>query len=210
MKETGVTLLRSFLRTRTAACHDALDRRLSALDVGRMPDYALLLRAQHPALRAIELSLEAAGVEDHVPDWPQRRRRHALEADLAVLDAGHRHPTVLVETPIIRGRGDMLGHLYVLEGSRLGAEVLLRRAELSGDVRIAAATRFLAHGRGCPLWRDFVAVLNREPPDDALFDAAVRAAVFSFGLFQKAAEQVMAHHVTGHDDRQRSGNGPLP
>ncbi|WP_049973825.1 biliverdin-producing heme oxygenase [Azospirillum sp. B4] len=197
-----MTGLREELRAGTAACHAALDQRFSSLDVGRMPDYALLLQAQHPALRAVELSLEAAGVADLLPDWPQRRRRQALEADMAALDA--RPPTTLVETPVIRTRAEMLGHLYVLEGSRLGAEVLLRRALRSDDPRISGATRFLAHGRGAPFWRDFVALLNREPADGDARAAALEAAALSFSLFQRAAAQVLDHYGASHATRRVS------
>ncbi|MEA1673541.1 biliverdin-producing heme oxygenase [Nitrospirillum sp. BR 11163] len=197
-----MTLLRSALRAGTAACHATLDQQFAALDVRHLPDYIQLLKAQHPALRAIELSLEAAGVDSILPDWPQRRRRHALEADLAALDAASRLSGVLVEAPLIRGRAQALGHLYVLEGSRLGAEVLLRRVLASDDPRLSQATRFLAHGRGRPFWRDFVDLLNTERADGAFKAEAVTAAVASFGLFQKVAEQILSHYLVGHDRRR--------
>ncbi|TWB56671.1 biliverdin-producing heme oxygenase [Nitrospirillum viridazoti] len=199
-----MTLLRSVLRMGTAACHATLDRQFAALDVGHLPDYIHLLKAQHPALRAVELSLEAAGVELILPDWQQRRRRHALEADLAALNANNRLSAVLVEAPLIRSRAQALGHLYVLEGSRLGAEVLLRRALVSGDPLISQATRFLAHGRGRPFWRGFVALLNKEAAGSTFRAEAVTAAVASFGLFQKAAEQILGHYQASHGRGQVS------
>ncbi|TWB41167.1 biliverdin-producing heme oxygenase [Nitrospirillum pindoramense] len=201
-----MTEFREVLRAGTAACHAALDQQFAGLDIRHLPDYTLLLKAQHPALRAVELSLEAAGVDAILPDWPERRRRHALVADLAALEAWGDPPAILVETPTIRCRAEALGHLYVLEGSRLGGEVLLRRALAGGDPRIPLATRFLAHGRGRPYWRDFLALLNAEPSDPTRQAQAVEAAILSFGLFQKAGEQALYHYEASHDRRRVSEN----
>ncbi|MDE1149767.1 MAG: biliverdin-producing heme oxygenase [Azospirillaceae bacterium] len=199
-----MTELRVALRTATAACHAELDGLFSNLDMGRAPDYAAFLKAQHPALRAVELSLEAAGVEALLPDWPQRRRRHALERDLADLDAAARISTVMVEAPTITGRAEMLGHLYVIEGSRLGGEVLLRRVLAANDPRLAVATRFLAHGRGRRLWQGFLTVLEAPQADEVFRTRLIGSAVAAFGLFQKAAEQVIAHYGASHHSRQVS------
>jgi hypothetical protein len=49
--------------------------------------------------------------------------------------------------------------MYVLEGSRLGAQVLLQAVAGSSDAAVTAATAYLRHGAGRHLWQSFLALL---------------------------------------------------
>ena len=84
-------------------------------------------------------------------------------------------------------RREMLGAMYVLEGSRLGAKYLLRIVAGCGEPQVAAATNYLEHGNGLPLWRTFLERLEREavtPDGEAeLISGAQRA----FAMFARAA-----------------------
>jgi heme oxygenase len=70
--------------------------------------------------------------------------------------------------------------LYVLEGSRLGARLLLAEVEAALSPASRAATRYLSHGQGLSLWPTFLQRLEasqqvRREPDAA---AAGARAVF--------------------------------
>jgi heme oxygenase len=51
--------------------------------------------------------------------------------------------------------------MYVLEGSRLGAQILLKRVAQSTDLVVATTTGYLGHGAGQHLWRSFLVMLER-------------------------------------------------
>ena len=83
--------------------------------------------------------------------------------------------------------GTMLGWDYVLEGSRLGAALILRTVETSDDPRVRGATRFLSHGDGQSFWSSFKAMLARIDQDDDAIARACAAAVQAFERFIAAA-----------------------
>ncbi|MCJ7421938.1 biliverdin-producing heme oxygenase [Sphingomicrobium astaxanthinifaciens] len=170
--------VRAALKAATASRHEALDRRLAALDLARGDDYARFLRAQAAALLPVEAALDHAGAASVIPRWAEHRRGPALLADLDRL--GHALPPPVVLAPLL-GTPDILGAAYVLEGSRLGG-IVLRRGLPPGAPRA-----FLAHAGPTP-WRDFVALLEQKlasPVDRAV---AERAAILVFEAFARAAD----------------------
>ena len=76
---------------------------------------------------------------------------------------------------------------YVLEGSRLGGAVLLRRVLANPDGSCRAATAFLRHGAGGALWPSFVAALEGERYVAGLLKAATAGAEAAFAAFERAA-----------------------
>lgn len=183
--------LRDMLRHSTSAAHEALDHRLSQLDLSAFEDYRAFLAIQAAALLSIEAALDAAGAALHLHDWPDRRRSDALRADLEAL----REIPARVAFEPIRSTAEIFGTLYVLEGSRLGGTLLHRQAQKSNDPRILSAMRFLAHGAGMKFWQSFVQVLEAkalqgDPPLAA--DAAIAAAERAFRAFSAAADARLA------------------
>lgn len=173
---------RTRLRAATAEAHAALDRRFQHLDLTCCEDYRRFLAANAAALLPIERALERSGVRNLLPDWVRRMRSAAIRADLQHL--GGRASPLPAEPRL--DPGGMLGVLYVLEGSRLGARFLLKAVTRSPDPAVRAATAYLSHGEGQPLWPAFLAVLERAATtvDDAeLIAGATRA----FSLFARAA-----------------------
>jgi heme oxygenase len=77
--------------------------------------------------------------------------------------------------------------MYVLEGSRLGARYLLRTIAASADPLIAEARGYLRHGTGQPLWRSFLARLEREPMTEDDAAEAIAGARQAFAMFAEAA-----------------------
>ncbi|AXJ96784.1 MULTISPECIES: biliverdin-producing heme oxygenase [unclassified Sphingomonas] len=106
------------LRRATAADHAAVDAAFGAFRLTDVDDYARFLTAHARALGAIEAVLAGAPA---LPAW--RQRLPLLAADLAALDQPLPVPIHWApDDPAARW-----GALYVIEGSRLGGQLLARR-----------------------------------------------------------------------------------
>ena len=178
-----IPTLRSILRNSTAADHARLDARLGALDLCKAADYRRFLEINAAALLPLEQALVRAGVHDVLPDWDDRARSKAVLRDLSRL-AGTARP---LDVPDLPDRFAVLGTLYVLEGSRLGAAYLLRKVRQCNDSAVADNTAFLGHGTGCPLWPRFLAVLERHAGELADEEDITGPARRAFSLFKQAA-----------------------
>ena len=177
--------LRNILKEATAADHARLDARLGAFDLHELPGYRRFLEANAAALLPLEGALVAAGVQDILPDWPRHERRHVILRDLADIGGSARQ----LEPPPLKGCFAVLGTLYVLEGSRLGAAYLLKHISSAADPRILNATAYLTQGTRQHLWQRFLAVLEAQAEDLVDEDDIVLPARRAFDLFYKAATQ---------------------
>ncbi len=175
--------LRERLREATSAAHRALDTRLSAFDLGGLAGYGRFLQASAGALLPLEAALVEAGVERMFADWPERSRSAAIAVDLGRLGTS---AASTVSVPRLT-RSGVLGTMYVLEGSRLGAKFLLKTIADAGDPRISEATTYLRHGAGKRLWQSFLAKLASEEPGDE--DEIIDSARIAFGAFERAADR---------------------
>jgi len=175
--------LRERLRDATAAAHRELDAQLSSFDLTVFSGYRRFLQASAGALLPLEATLVAAGVATMFPDWPERARSAAIAADLERLGSAA-EPTVSVP-PLTRS--GVLGTMYVLEGSRLGAKFLLKAVADAADPRIGEATGYLSHGAGKRLWQSFLSKLQSEEACDE--DEVIEAAHVAFAAFEQAADR---------------------
>jgi heme oxygenase len=116
-----------------------------------------------------------------LPDWDQRQRGSMLADDLAMLGVrSSPSPPYAIDPDI----GTILGWCYVLEGSRLGARVILHVVEASQDPKVRTATRFLRHGNAKWLWGGFKAALSRIDGDAVAIARACAAANTAFECFR--------------------------
>jgi heme oxygenase (biliverdin-IX-beta and delta-forming) len=138
------------------------------------------------ALLPLEAALVSAHVERLFPDWGRRSRSEAILADIARV-GGIVRPSPALE-PL--GSGSVLGTMYVLEGSRLGAKAMLRQVLQSQHPEVHEGSVFLSHGSGSNLWQSFDSALElhglRSSDDRPVVGAARRA----FGLFAAAASTI--------------------
>ncbi len=184
--KSGETL-RARLREACAEQHRPLDERLGILDLRLAHDYRRFLEISAAALLPLEAALVRAHVERLFPDWERRARSRAILADIARLGGCVRSSSALEELSL----GGILGTMYVLEGSRLGAKMLLRQPAGSTDPAVRDACAYLAHGSRSNLWQSFLTAL--EFHGERLSDdrAAVRAALHAFDLFADAASSIV-------------------
>jgi len=179
--------IRQTLRTATADLHADVDAGFSGPFGSDAAAYGEFLQSLARVIVPVERALDSAGVQRLLPDWPDRRRTDALIQDLRDLDL---EPRTEVEVPPIRGEAHQFGALYVIEGSRLGGALLLRRARENVDPRVRAATRYLGHGAGRNFWPSFLVRLEASVAVMEAPDEAVAAARMVFMLFSPQAPHV--------------------
>jgi heme oxygenase len=168
---------RAALRAATAQAHARLDRLYSAFDLGAPDGYADFLLAHAPAFLAVEQALDAAGTDTLVPGWRARMRSQSLRQDIAALGRPIPAPAA---APLLCGEPQTLGAMYVLEGSRLGAAVLIRQ------VAAGLPTAFLAPGNPAH-WRAFISRLDLRLSSAESLAQATSAALAVFTLFGQSA-----------------------
>jgi len=163
------------LRTRTAPFHLDTEAAYAGFDLTDRHSYIHFLQAH---LRAVTVAERALAATPGLTAW--QPRTPLLRHDLAELGAPV--PTESCGTAVLDpGRG--WGVLYVLEGSRLGSEILSRRVSEDLPHSYLAA----AHGPG--QWRAFRAVLETAlaAGGEPMLERAVAGATGCFSLFAAAA-----------------------
>lgn len=175
--------LRQLLRTATAPAHQQLDDAVSHdLDFGP-ESYVRFLRGLARGIAPIEDALERRCIDTIVPDWPERRRTEALKQDLAEFGETMPAAPALIS---LAGLPEAIGALYVLEGSRLGSQLLLKQALASDSTIVRSATRHLAHGQGQKFWPSFVSILDASTDAQNSPDRVVSGANQAFAFIHQA------------------------
>jgi len=174
------------LRDGTADCHERVDALFSAADLGSRGGYEQFLLAQAAAFLPAEKALDRAGIATLLPDWPNRRRSHLLVADLAELGLPVPDGEIL---PVVSGIPALLGWVYVLEGSRLGGNIL-RRAVAAGS-----PVAFLSDSYP-KAWPTLVAMLDEQLTDPSAIDQAIMAAQALFAVFERSGQHLNVRRIT--------------
>ena len=170
----------TILRSRTRREHVRTEAIYAHFDLQDRDGYARFLIAQASASLAVEQSLESAGVTDVVGDWAERRRAHLLSDDLSALNV---EGVRLQPTPSFGSSAEIMGAVYVLEGSRLGGKILRKR------VFDTAPMRFLGAEARPGAWKDLLASLNLGLRDQQDIQSAVAAARGVFATFETAGRE---------------------
>jgi heme oxygenase len=171
------------LREATAENHARVDAAFGGLDLTSRDGYGLFLEAQAKAFLPLEAAVEATAAVALLDDWSARKRGPALIADLHAMAMDVPPP---LSPPEISSSAEAWGTLYVLEGSRLGGQMLSRL------VPADAPRSFLSHAAAAGAWRKLLDLLDRTLvlADDR--QRAVTAARRAFLLFEDAARHEKA------------------
>jgi heme oxygenase len=180
-EKLAVTMsIRFALKSATDPLHEELDAALSRLNLGDRADYARFLKFHARTVPVIEKELAAGGLGGMVEGWCDSRRAGSIERDLAELGEAMPRPA---PAPLIDGQAAMLGTAYVLEGSRLGGQVLQQRL---GE---GLPAHFLNHPSGVATWKKLIAVLDRHLYSDDLIGQAKDAARRCFAWFLQESRE---------------------
>ncbi|MCB2378529.1 biliverdin-producing heme oxygenase [Hymenobacter sp. BT635] len=162
------------LRTETRPYHDALEqnefnRALQADSITAQATHRFLAKL-YGFLVPYEAHLRQHGLG---PEWqPElRQRAHLIPADLGV---GATALPLCPTMPPLETPAQLLGAMYVLEGSTLGGQVLARQL---GKAGIEARTYFSGHGEQTgPLWKSFCQLLGEAATEDNQAEIVASAA----------------------------------
>lgn len=165
------------LRTDTRPYHDAVEQNAfnRSLTAGTVTaaETAHFLARMYGFVQPYEEQLRAHAAALG-PAWQldQRYRAHLLLEDLTAL--GHPAPPALCPAlPPLRTRPQLLGAMYVLEGSTLGGQVIARQLAKAG---IAGRAYFTGRAeRTGPLWKAFCQQLAAAATDRDQADIAASA-----------------------------------
>lgn len=138
------------LKTQTAVAHQALDTMIGSFDTPA--SYARYLAGMARFRLPVEAWLAVQPLPDGFEDWQPGLYGEELLADLEHL--GLDVPTDLPPFAPPSGAG-LIGLLYVLEGSALGARLLAKRAEAIGFTETNGARHLFAQARNFSNWRAF-------------------------------------------------------
>ena len=185
---TGPADVLTRLRQETRPHHDALEANEfnQQLKDGTLTEAATarFLAKLYGFVVPFEQLLRARAAE-FGPEWelPRRYRAALLRQDLPATDALPLAPNL----PPLHTRAQLLGALYVLEGSTLGGQVIARQLAKNG---IPTRAYFSGHAEQTgPLWKSFVALLAQEATSAATTDAIVASAILTFQRLHAWIEQ---------------------
>ena len=173
-------LLRSFLRQQTADVHARLDDAIGSFSSPEA--YARYLRGTLAFREPIEAALMQASIPP--PDgWRFCPLAWSIRADMTDLGLST-SPKPALAAVRIADISDLLGTLYVLEGSALGARILLQRARKLGFSEEFGARHLALQTRDQDNWRGVLGLLERHQPSQA--DATAKASIAAFALAVEA------------------------
>ncbi len=193
--------LRFHLRARTQDAHQRLDATIGAFE--SMPAYRRYLRGQYAFRAPVERVLADIAWPAAFDDYRPRTVLPALSADLADLDVATLR--LRQDAELARRLEDpaaLIGTLYVLEGSSLGAQLLYRCARDLGLAESFGARHLALQAGNVEGWRRFLAVMQslRVDPEVAvqaashMFDRALEAFVAAEGDPVRGAFAARAGH----------------
>ena len=166
------------LKTATDDVHSRLDALLSKLNLADRDDYTAFLAIQARVVPPLEQALESFGMRGIVEDWDEHRRAGLLQSDLSALGCAM---SETLEIPPIETVSHALGSAYVMEGSRLGGQILRK------SVGRRMPNSFLFPNGHKTAWPALVAALDSNLDSQPLLDEAKTAARRTFSLFFEAA-----------------------
>mgnify|MGYP004531896123 CR=1 FL=1 len=173
------------LRSQTQPYHEALEQNEfnQALTAGTLTPAATerFLGKLYGFLLPYEARLRH---HDFGPEWQLelRQRAHFIREDLPAADQLPLCPAM----PPLDTRAQVLGALYVLEGSTLGGQVITRQLAKAG---ISQRRYFSGHAeRTGPLWKSFCQLLAADATDEKQAEI-VASAIRTFQLLHAWIEQ---------------------
>lgn len=170
------------LRSETSPQHEALEQNdfNQALTAGTLtaPGTAYFLAKMYGFLVPYEAALQQHAA-DFSPAWevPERMRAHLILTDLERLESAPDLP-LCPAMPPLRTRPQLLGAMYVVEGSTLGGQVITRQLAQAG---ISLRAYFTGYGALTgSRWKAFCQLLMEAAPTGPDQDEIVASARLTF------------------------------
>lgn len=173
--------LRSALRARTAPRHDELDRAVGHF--ANLASYGDFTRSTYRFRHAVEAAMAAAPAGWEIDPIAALAAQDMVDLALPL-------PPVDTAAPAIATPAERLGVAYVLEGSSLGARMLVREAQRLGLSEDFGARHLARQAGDHERWRRFMAELETTTASPEEVIAAAEATFgFALSIYAKAAHE---------------------
>ncbi|MBS7737687.1 MULTISPECIES: biliverdin-producing heme oxygenase [unclassified Chelatococcus] len=165
---------RFILREKTSLAHARVDALVGTFE--RREDYTRYIRGMAKFRLPVEHRLDLSRWPEAWGPWRPRMIGHVLRQDL--LDLGLPDVEPAAALPKMRTEAELLGTLYVLLGSNLGAQILQKRANAIGLSDCHGARHLAVQASGLDDWRAFTARLDQVEHID--IEATIEASLATF------------------------------
>ncbi|MFJ6325126.1 MULTISPECIES: biliverdin-producing heme oxygenase [unclassified Rhizobium] len=166
---------------------DALNNQFAMF--ASVSSYRQYLAATLASRSQLEAMLAAAQIDALVPNWNRIQIVPRLLEDLS--DLGGDDPAWVETTGTVIDSSTVIGTLYVLEGSGLGAAILLKRAIKLGMSATFGARHLAQQAANLSSWREMLHLIETTPIDDE--DRCERAAIAAFDVFETNYRKVFGN-----------------
>lgn len=177
------------LRAKTRFMHERVEKHIDLEDrCGTKGAYAVLLAQMYGLHAAVEAALSRLDWTGTGIDLQRRRKTHLLRADLSYLEGRDVGPPSACASGLeLRTLTHGFGCLYVVEGSTLGGQQILRHVRRTLDLGPEnGASFFASYGSEVgPMWRAFGEAAKSHCTTELRIGEAVDAAIATFGVFNR-------------------------
>jgi len=167
--------------------HEALDKMIGPFDSA--VSYCRYLQGMAVFRSIVEEELALAEWPAAFSSWQDERLAHLIAQDLADIDVSAPLQPAFTSLSSRLPAGDLLGILYVLEGSALGARLLYKRAQALGYSESFGARHLAVQCRQNGRWGAYLKLL--EEADGIDMDDVVRASTQTFRIAETAFERAL-------------------
>lgn len=175
---------RTQLRESTSEAHASLDRLVGSFD--SLDSYRRYLRGMSAFRQAVERQLASTSAPEQLTEWRAEMFSGLIADDLQDLAAA---PIMPLDVPDAAGdTAELLGILYVLEGSALGSRVLYKRAQSLGLGAEFGARHLAVQSRRSDRWPAFLNLLETAEGID--MERVAQASQATFQAAERAFRQV--------------------
>jgi heme oxygenase len=198
IETNGRMVVRTLLRRATHDQHILLNKHAMLADLTSpdlaLPVYRMLLIAYAYLYQSVEARIEQfLTTYPDIFDYTVRRKLPWLRADLEFfqIDMEVADPDVpLMRAPEITQLGQLVGVLYVIEGSTLGAQFISRHLQEHHGLGDGGGARFFTgYGENTQLrWQEFIEFSQIISSDAVQCQAAEQAACQIFQLFNQVLD----------------------
>ena len=196
---TQSTELRTRLRDATAPLHNQLNQQpmLAAL-LGKdfpLADYQQLLGTYYSLYHQLEAAIKRYLTQQPIEfDYQSRYKTSLLLNDLNYWHITPEPLSCQIALPELTNLGQLIGLLYVLEGSTLGANFIAQHLKLSyGYTRSTGSDFFSAYGeQNQSHWQSFITYINSFSDQTELATQAIVSACLGFACFNQALTDTLA------------------
>lgn len=198
MTNTNNISLSIYLKENTTNTHDSLDKRIMGLNpFSNLERYTQFIRTQARLQQIASPWYQNAEMQAYFPDLAERDRYQAVQQDckdLGLSSADLTQDQITAEQIQVSNPYEALGWLYAVEGSNIGAAILLKHAkEKLGLSEKHGARHLTGHGDGRALyWKRFKEALDAiELSEDQRFQA-LKGAKDAFVFTRASVEELLA------------------